>query len=327
MVAGKANLAEAGGFQADALLSLLDAVPHATVLPAFRRGNVVGALQLGMVPGPGGNFTAEILRDVVAGTVTCLVLVGVDPVADFPDSALAVTALASARSVVAVDTFLTASAQHADVVLAAAAAGEKAGTVTNLEGRVQSVARKVNAAGTSRPDWMIAADLASRLGGDLGFSSVDDVTEAIAAGVPAYAGITPAALNAARDGLLAVRAPTRALQRAGLEPPAASGYDYRLVVSRELYDLGVLAQMSPSLAPLGRGLRVHVHPLDLERLGLTSGGEVKVSNLRATKVLRVVGDEGVTRGCAWMPFNQRGGSAGDFIDAMTPVTDVRIETL
>ena len=51
------------------------------------------------------------------------------------------------------------STQLADVVLAAAAYGEKAGTTTNLEGRVTTLAQKVTATGTSRPDWMIAVEL------------------------------------------------------------------------------------------------------------------------------------------------------------------------
>jgi len=327
VVAGKPNLAEAGSFQTDALLTLLEAVPHAKVLPAFRRGNVVGALQLGMVPGEGGNFAAGILADAANGVLQCLVLVGADPLADFPDSDLARRALSTVPVVIAVDTFLTPSAQHAHVVLAAAAGGEKSGTVTNLEGRVQTVTKKVTVTGTSRPDWMIATELASRLGHDLGFTSVEDVTEAIAANVPAYAGITSAALKAAKDGLLAVPERRRSLARVGLVAPMSTGYDYRLVVGRELYDNGVNTRMSPSLAGLARGMRVLVHPLDLERIGVPSGGQVRVSSPKASMDLTVVADAGITRWTAWMPFNQPGGCAADFLDATAAVTDVRIEAL
>ena len=51
---------------------------------------------------------------------------------------------------IAVDTFLTDSAAAADVVLAAAAFGEKSGTTTNLEGRVTTVGQKVSVAGHRR---------------------------------------------------------------------------------------------------------------------------------------------------------------------------------
>jgi NADH-quinone oxidoreductase subunit G len=60
-------------------------------------------------------------------------------------------------------------------VLPAAGSGEKAGTTTNLEGRISRLGRKVTAPGTSRPDWMIAVELADRLGADLGFSSLGDI--------------------------------------------------------------------------------------------------------------------------------------------------------
>ena len=49
-----------------------------------------------------------------------------------------------------VDTFMSASSAQADVVLPAAAYGEKEGTTTNLEGRVTNVVQKITPRGTSR---------------------------------------------------------------------------------------------------------------------------------------------------------------------------------
>ena len=46
---------------------------------------------------------------------------------------------------------LPAGSISADVVLAAAAYGEKSGTTTNIEGRVSTVSEKVTPRGTSRP--------------------------------------------------------------------------------------------------------------------------------------------------------------------------------
>ena len=43
---------------------------------------------------------------------------------------------------ISIDTHLSASTEHADVVLAAAAYGEKAGTTTNIEGRVQTLGQR-----------------------------------------------------------------------------------------------------------------------------------------------------------------------------------------
>src|SRR5699024_2803907 len=136
-----------------------------------------------------------------------LVLLGADPIADCPDAVLARTALERTGVVIALDTFLTDSSSLADVVLPAAAFGEKAGSTTSLEGRVTSVAQRVTPAGMSRADWMVAAELADLLGHDElagTLSSVEAVTAAIAKSVPAYAGATPAALDGNREGIVAV---------------------------------------------------------------------------------------------------------------------------
>ena len=92
-----------------------------------------------------------------------LILLGADPVADFPDAALAKQAIERTGVVVALDAFLTESAALADVVLPASVFAEKSGTTTNLEGRVTTVAERVTPAGTSRADWMVAAELADLL--------------------------------------------------------------------------------------------------------------------------------------------------------------------
>ena len=80
--------------------------------------------------------------------------------------------------------------------------GEKTGTVTNLEGRVQRVGRKVAPEGTAMDDWRIAVELALRLGTDFDLATVDEVTDEIARVAPALAGATAALLRRARDGVV-----------------------------------------------------------------------------------------------------------------------------
>ena len=328
IVAGRANLAESSAATVGALRELLAALPGAKVLPAFRRGNVVGALQVGMRPGKGGLDTRGILQAAADGKLDCLVLVGADPLADFPDTDLARRALAGARRIIAVDTFLNESSSRADVVLAAAAYGEKSGTTTNLEGRVQTVNQKVTPRGTSRPDWMIAAELALLLDGDLGVGSVDDLTEQISTMVDSYGDVTAAHLAVAPDGILAaVPAAIDPMNMVEVNLAARNSYDFRLVVSRKLYDQAVGTAKSPSMAHLAKQSSVHLHPLDIERVGAVAGAEVKVSSARTSVILQVTADDAILRGTAWVPFNMPGPNIGDLIDCFAAVTDVRIENL
>jgi NADH-quinone oxidoreductase subunit G len=334
VVAGRANLAESADATVAALRRVVEAAPGVTVLPALRRGNVVGALSVGLAPADDDHDALATLRAAAEGRIELLVLLGADPLSDCPDADLARRAVAGARRVLSIDTFASGSTQHADVVLAAAAYGEQAGTTTNLEGRVTTLAHQVTATGTSRPDWMIALELGLLLA-DGGFgpdhplrsaSTVEDVTALIASTVPGFAAATPDALDAAVDGVV-VDPPAARLEPATFSAPDRNRYDYRLVVSRKLYDRAVGTQMARSLVGLAPGSAVHLHPLDVESLGVAAGDDVKVVSARGACILPIRPDASVPRGIAWSPFNQGGGTVEDIVDATTATTDVRIERL
>ena len=326
VVAGRGNLAVSEGTALAGLLAVLEAVPDAKVLPALRRGNVVGALQLGLAPADCEHDSLANLRAAADGKIGVLVLLGADPLNDCPDADLARRALTGARRIISIDTLLSESTQMADIVLPAAAFGEQTGTTTNLEGRVSSVAQKVTAHGTSRPDWMIACDLAMHLGHDLGFGSHEEITAAIADEVPAYAAATQSAIAASSEGVLTAGFDAEMPEPAESDA-APSGYDYRLVVSRKLYDRAVLTTMSPSLAKLPIGAGAHLHPLDLARVGESEGVEVRLISASGSVVMPLVADDTVQRGTIWAPFNQAGADITEIVDVASPVTDVRIERL
>ncbi|MGZ4671431.1 MAG: NADH-quinone oxidoreductase subunit NuoG [Ilumatobacteraceae bacterium] len=325
IVAGRANLAEHPREVANGVVAALQLAPGAKLLPALRRGNIVGAIEMGLVPGEGGMRVLDIANAAASGKIECLILLGCDPLSDFPDTDLARRMMAGAPRIIAVDTFLTKSSTPADVVLAAAAYGEKSGTTTNIEGRVSTVSEKVTPRGTSRPDWMIAAELAELLGGDLGVTSVEELTEAIAANVAGFGGATVAALGSSRDGIIC-KGSLPAATATPVVIEERNSYDYRLVVSRKLYDNATGTAKSPSLAHLPMGSELHLHPLDIERVGSSDGADVKVTSKRASMVFKVVADESVVRGSAWVPFNQPGPNIGELIDSSEPVTDVRVES-
>jgi NADH-quinone oxidoreductase subunit G len=195
-------------------------------LSALRRANVHGALDAGLAPGflPGrvtldagrewftqrwgavpkerGLDAEGILRAAADGRLDVLILLGADPLCDFPDAALARDAITMVPVVIAVDAFLSPSTQRADVFLPCTLWGEKAGTVTNIEGRVQRLGMKVAPEGTAMDDWRIALELAARLGEEVDLVTTDEVTDALAQHAPAFAGVTAALSKRARDGVV-----------------------------------------------------------------------------------------------------------------------------
>jgi NADH-quinone oxidoreductase subunit G len=348
VVLGRASLAEAADHVVDAAHALA-AIPGVRFLSALRRGNVHGALDMGLTPGflPGrqrlddagaafaevwggvpaaaGLDTAGILRAAIDGRIDVLVLLGADPLADVPDRSLAARALEAVGSVVAVDLFVSDSVAGADVVLAAAGPGEFEGSFTNLEGRVSHLAQKVTPPGTARADWILAVELATAMGADLGVATLDDIWDQLAALAPVYADVSMDRIRTeVREGILVPGGPG-AVAPAPTEPPPTDAYTYRLVVTRTMYDLGVMVRHAPSLAGLAPGTSLGMHPLDADTLGLADGDEVTVSSPRASVTVAVRRDAGLPRGSVGLALHQPGVPVTDLIDADATVVPVRVE--
>ena len=420
VVVGRPSLAEDGELVAAAAQALAAALPTARFLPALRRGTVLGAIDMGLAPGllPGrvtleagrdwfedawgsvptgrGRGTSDILAAAAGeaaegGRVTALVVLGAEPLADFPDRRLARRALEGAEFVVAVATAPGELLDYADVVLPAAEAHERPGTTTNIEGRISRLGQKLVPPGQAWPDWMIAGELAVHRGQDLGVDSVGTVWDEIERLAVSHRGITRAILdaNGAADGVVApLRASAVSLTRrsAPLDPMAvpgvesverqgasmqaglaaspdaatvgngasvdasgparpamvsgpvaidvphvvpADGYSVRLVASRVLYDHGTSVGAVAALANLVPAGVLRVNPHDLDDLGVSTGGEVRLRSVTATLIVPVEADPSLPRKVVAADFNVTlgDGTVADLIDRSSPVVDLRMESL
>jgi NADH-quinone oxidoreductase subunit G len=113
--------------------------------------NSRGALEMGLTPAEGGMRVGEMLE----ADLSVLWVVGANPYRG--------GGTRHAGFVVVQDLFLTETARLADVVLPAACAYEKNGTVTNVTGEVQRLKRAVNTMG-AKPDLEIMGFLAREMG-------------------------------------------------------------------------------------------------------------------------------------------------------------------
>ena len=351
VVLGRASLAESSEAVVDAAAAL-NGLANVSLLSALRRGNVHGAIDAGLAPGllPGrttlvdggdaftkawgsipdapGLDTAGMLAAAATGDIDVLVLLGADPLSDFPEAAVAEAGLRGAATVIAIDTLPNASVlAHADVVLPAAAATEVDGTFTNLEGRVSVCEQKVTPCGTARADWMIAAQIASRLGADLGIDSPAAARAELAALSSVHGDLTEEALGAAGvEGVLcAGNGSIIAPVANDVTAPINDAYSLRLVATRRMYDAGTTLAHSPSSAGLAASVEVRLNPTDFDKLGVSSGSLVKLTSSKGELMAPVVADLGVPVGSAAIPTNSPDANANRLIDASQSVTDVRVE--
>ncbi len=351
VVIGRPNLAESAGPTADAALAVRDAVPGARFLSALRRANVRGAIEAGLAPGmlPGRMSLADgagvwggvwgstpktegmdahgILKAAAAGRIDVLILLGADPLVDFADRSLARRAVAGARTVISADCFLTASTRQADVVFAAAGFAETGGSTTNIEGRVTTLDQLVTPPGTARADWMIAAELASRLGSDMGPVTADSLWAELVEHSPVHAGAGAEALAdpANVDGVVLAGEPASfpAPERSHVAPKGA--YEWRLVVNRTLYDDGTGISHCSSSSSLAPDATVQLSAADASPVGIASGDRVTISSAHGSVSLPAVLDDSLPKGTAVLRHNLAGADAGLLIDADDIVCDIRVE--
>ena len=131
----------------------------------------VGALDLGLVPGTGGQNTAQMAE----GGVDVLFLLGADEIEVAPGS-----------FVIYIGTHGDRGAHRADVILPAAAYPEKSAIYVNTEGRVQMATRAAFPPGEAREDWAILRALSGVLGHTLPYDSLAQLRQALFAAHPHF---------------------------------------------------------------------------------------------------------------------------------------------
>ncbi len=316
MIAGERLAGPAGGAE-EAMALAFDAGARFTYVT--RRANDRGALRAGVHPRllPGGRTSADGLEEVEAvwgpvmdrepgrdarailqgcadGEIDVLFLVGVDPLRDAPDAALALRALQNVPYTVVQSLELGSLEPFTSAFLPAAAFLEKTGHVTDWEGRGQMLRPLRGAPGLSRPDWEIAASLALACGGDLGFETLEQVHEEM-------------------GRLLGPRPITLAVApRQGSTPAAAEGL--ALVTYPLLVDEGRLSERADELkAALEPDAFVELHPEDAAALEIADAGRARVRTEAGEAELPVRVTPHIAAGTVFVPFNQPGLAANTLL--------------
>jgi predicted molibdopterin-dependent oxidoreductase YjgC len=294
-------------------------------------------------PGRTGRVVTEMVEGCLTGQTRAMYVVGENPLLSEPDLHHAEKALGQLEFLVVQDLFLHETAERAHVFLPAAAFAEKDGTFTNSERRVQRVRAAIAPPGGARPDWWITAELARRvarrLGVDVGrqfdYAGPSEIFDEMAGLTPFLGGLSYARLD--REGGIQWPCPTadhpgtrflyaetfprgrarfipaRQIETAAELPDV--DYPFVLNTGRLLYHWhgGTLTRRVQGLLELAPRLEVAIHPGDARRLGVDTGGRVRVQSRRGdlTGYARVT--EAVRPGAIFVPFVKLQDSAANFL--------------
>jgi NADH-quinone oxidoreductase subunit G len=165
------------------------------LLRSDRTANGRGARDLDVLPGPGGLDVAGMLEAAEGGRLRALFVFQEDLAAEWPGPT-ARHALRRLDLLVVSSLLPNETTALAHAVLPALSFAEQTGSFTNYQGRVQKLSRALAPPGFARPLSRFLADLALRLGVELGSVEPEAVWGAIGARPGPYQGIGSAEWSA-----------------------------------------------------------------------------------------------------------------------------------
>jgi NADH-quinone oxidoreductase chain G len=188
----------------------------AGVGPLFEDSNSLGARDMGLLPDTlpgyqpladamarsvvgsawGAQLSNEPGRDydaMLSGGVRALFVLGADPARHATPEQLA--RLEELDALIVQDLFLTETAKRATIVLPGLSYGEKDGTFTNLDRRIQVVRKGMTELPGARADWEVLTTLARMMGLAWAYLSPNDILREVGRIAPIYAGVTRRALG------------------------------------------------------------------------------------------------------------------------------------
>ena len=289
-----------------------------------------------------GKGTEEIRAALESGELTGLVLFGVDPLRDFPDTKAWEAAITAADFVVSFSMHENATTAKADVVFPLETHAEKDGTVTHPDGRLQRVRPSASRPGDIRPNIHVLADLCSALGHDTAIDSQPSAFAALKQAIPFYASIddsdiggqgirwqdTPAAADAPKPG---AGAPSERFAEEEPSSPEASavelpvdevpseegapapGPTLALGTYRDLW-AGPITELNPPLKFLTPQQRLELSPSDAERLGVKTGDRVRVGQNGSAVEAEVQIKERVSEGVCFLAEGVSIGNANALLN-------------
>jgi predicted molibdopterin-dependent oxidoreductase YjgC len=258
------------------------------------------------------------------GRLKAMYIVGENPMMSEPDLMHARSAMIRLEFLAVQDLFLTETAQLADVVLPAASFAEKDGTFTNTERRVQRVRKAIKPLAEAKGDWEIVANIATKMGYPLNYSSSSDIMDEIAKLTPIYSGISYNRLNnnhglqwpcwskkhpgtpiLHKDKFTRGRGKFHAID---YTPPAETpSFEYPLMLTTgrvlEHWHTGSMSHRSHVLEALAPESCVEINPADAAQLGIVEGDLITLSSRRGMVQTKVKKTPRVSPGLAFMAFH------------------------
>jgi formate dehydrogenase alpha subunit len=257
------------------------------------------------------------------GSLKALYIMGENPLRALPQSERVQKALQKLDFLVVQDILNSDTAKIADVVLPGAAISEKQGSVTNLEGRIQSFDPVVRPPGKAKADWEILDLLAAGLGGKP-YESITKIRKEIRQLIPLYASLNGSSeawiemtsdktlFNSKNADELISFYPVVSTETQSADPE----YPFTAIVGTRRYQLGSGTRTGASerIQAFASAAKLEIGPRGAADLGVEDGDTVTVSSQYGTVTREVQIKPGLNPGHLFVPTGVKNNEAMSLFD-------------
>ncbi|MDD4299545.1 MAG: molybdopterin-dependent oxidoreductase [Methanomicrobium sp.] len=209
----------------------------------------------------------------------------------------------SAEFVVVQDSFLTSTAKSADVVLPSAVYAEVDGTVTNAERRIQRVRKAQEPSEGVKANWQIVADVAAKLGANLGFESAEAIFKSV------YSDLSYDAIS--KDGFLLPEGKANVADASTSAVAASAEFPFVLATGATIWHgygaAGVLSENCKSLIREVPYIFAKISVEDAREYGILAADFIKVTTEKGELVMPVMITKDIEKGIVFVPSMSAGG--------------------
>ncbi len=231
-------------------------------------GNELGTHAAGL----GTHTAAEALEAAESGQIKAIVLLGADPVGDWPNGERWRGALARSQFVLQITSFQNDASGWATTIVPGSETLEQDGTVTNLEGRVQRLRAAATPPEGVTDAYAWTAELGERLGLEVPLDAPQAFTE-MAASRPAFAGMSWTSIG--EQAALPERSQPSAAPPVPRIAGDAAPQGTSVVAYRELMS-GTATDRTPALH-FQKRVGIEINHDEAEALGVATGDRITVS--------------------------------------------------
>lgn len=259
----------------------------------------------------------NIIDLALKGKIKALYVMGENLIVNYPNGKDVKEALQKVDFIVVQDTFLTETAQLAEVVLPAVTFAEKDGTFTSMGMVVQRLNKAIKPVGDARPDWQIICNLAQKMGHSFSYWSAEKILNEIENTVPIYKGIHYNRLEKEVFQWVSLcnrhspeKYKFRISESRHLEIKENKKFPFVLLTGSSLNHQGTFSRNSDSLVAVAPECFVEINRKDAQEKNIKDGDMVTIGSIRDKLTLKAKTTNRLPEGVVfvsedyeWVPVN------------------------